>query len=332
MKIAITGGAGFIGSHLTKAYLDAGHDVFVIDNLLHGAHSNIDVRARFYHVDIRDSKVGTILQAERPDVVSHHAAHDDDGPMGNQVMADADIHVRGLLNVLRGCIDAFVKKFIFASGSHSMYGKVDSKLLPLDEDAPLHPQSAHDISQITGEYYVRHYTLHYGLQHTILRYASVYGAAEHTLAPHPANYFITMLLREQRPVISGSGNEIRDHVFIDDVVQANLLALRSGKNCTLHISSGRGCTLNQLYHMIAALLESKLHPLYTAEPRLMIPAITLDNDRARLLLGWHPRFTLSAGIQRTAQHLQECKELLTSREQRERYEVKKPVNSAFIHA
>ena len=145
MKIAITGGAGFIGAHLTRAYLDAGHNVLVIDNLAHGFRQDIDPRARFYQVDIRDEKLRTILQMERPDIVSHHAAQQTDLP-GEQALRDADLHIRGLLNVLDSCVNASVHKFIFASGGDSMYGHVASEALPVSEDMPL---SLHTILTIS---------------------------------------------------------------------------------------------------------------------------------------------------------------------------------------
>src|SRR3984893_19149807 len=121
MKIAITGAAGFIGAQVTKAYLDAGHDVLVIDSLLYGAHQVVDPRARFYQVDIRDGKLRTILQDERPEIVSHHASQKRFTASCEQAMADADVHIRGLLNVLDSCVNASVGKFIFASGGNNLY-------------------------------------------------------------------------------------------------------------------------------------------------------------------------------------------------------------------
>ena len=335
MKIAITGGAGFIGSHLTKAYLDAGHDVFVIDNLFYGMAHTIDERARFYHVDIRDNKVATILQKERPDVVSHHAARHDDEFMDEGIITDADVHVRGLLNVLESCIHASVKKFIFASGTHSMYGQVASDHLPLHEDAPLYPQNAYDISKVAGEWYVRYYSRHHSLEHTILRYADVYGPDEHNFSHHPLNYFITMLLQQKRPVIRGSGNEIHDHIFVDDVIQANIVALKHGGNCTLHISSNQGYTLNQLYALITALLDCKIKPLYIlgGGPHLETPALVLDNSLARHILGWFPQFTLHQGIRCSIPHSDESKDQPVLHKERPAQAIASPISpiATLIH-
>ena len=305
MKIAITGGAGFVGSHIVRAYLDAGHDVFVIDSLIAGSAQAVDPRARFYHLDIRDSKFQTVLRDERPDLLSHHAAQREYGPFpfGQSPLTDADIHIRGLLNVLDGCVNASIPKIIFASAGNSLYGCIDETThredtLPIiKEDAPLCPQRPFDISKVAGESYVRYYTLNYGLQHTILRYADIYGETNRELAQHPLTYFISMLLENRRPVIRGSGQDIRDHIFIDDVVRANLSALERGKNATIHISSGRGYTLNQFYCAAAQLLHSDLLPVYVSVPLSEPAAITLDNTLAQSLLGWRPQVQFSEGVQ-----------------------------------
>ncbi|GCE20414.1 NAD-dependent epimerase/dehydratase family protein [Dictyobacter kobayashii] len=306
MKIAITGGAGFVGSHLTAAYLNAGHDVFVIDSLATGSREAVDPRARFYQVDIRDGKLQQLLQCERPDIVSHHATQQHETGTGAHTLTDADVHVRGLINVLDSCVNASVRRIIFASGGNSMYGRVHADQLPVQEDTALYPRSAQDISKVAGEWYVRYYTQQYGLTHTILRYADIYGETNSTTLHHPLSYFIRMLMEQKRPIIRGSGNEMRDHIFIDDVIQANLQILKNierGENRTLHISSGQGYTLNQLYHMAAIIEESNIEPIYLSSPYLDSPSIIMDNTRARHLLGWQPTTTLSEGIRQAIAQL-----------------------------
>jgi UDP-glucose 4-epimerase len=300
MKIAVTGGAGFIGSHVTKAYLDAGHDVLVIDSLLYGSRRDIDPRARFYQVDIRDDEFGNILYHERPDIVSHHVSQRRFALLKEHLIADADVHVRGLLNVLESCVNASsVKKFIFASGGNTLYERTANTPLPIAEDSPLKPHNADDISKLTGEWYVHYYTQHYGLKHTILRYADVYG--EHTIQRehylyHPLTYFVYMLSQQHSPVIRGSGEEVRDHIFVDDVAQANVLALRKGENHVLNISSGQGHSLAQLFEMAATLLDSDMRPTYLSGPLEEPAPIVLDNARAQHVLGWKPEVSLTEGM------------------------------------
>jgi UDP-glucose 4-epimerase len=311
MKIAITGGAGFIGTHLTRAFLDAGHNVLVIDNLSHGTHHMIDPRARFYHLDIRDERLRTILQHERPDVVSHHVAQVwQDYPFA-RLLPDADVHIRGLLHVLQSCVEASVNKFIYISNGNSLYTPTDIETLPLPENASLQPQHPADISKATGEWYVRYFTRFYGLKHTIMRYADVYGEIDPlriASSAHPLSYFIMMLNEGRRPVIRGSGEEIRDHVYIDDVVNANLCALQRGENQTMHISSSHGYTQNQLYRMVALLMKSKIEPVYISSSLAATASVTLDNTLAQQKLGWQPQIGLSEGLRRMITVLGQRKE------------------------
>lgn len=313
MKIAITGGAGFIGAHVTRAYLDAGHDVLVIDNLAHGFRQDIDARARFYQVDIRDEKLRTILQKERPDIVSHHATQHTDLP-GEQALRDADMHIRGLLNVLDSCVNASVRKLIFASGGDSMYGHGSSESLPVSEDMPLSPYNSYDISKAAGEWYIRYYTRQHRLKHTILRYAHVYGDRGSVPTHHPLCYFLALLSEQRRPVIRGTGKEIHDHIFIDDVIQANICVLKLGDNCTLNISTGQGNSLNHLYSLATQALGCRLEPLYLAVPPVAAPPIILDNTQAQRILGWRPRVSLEEGVMHMAAQLRVRQEKLKARE------------------
>ncbi|HXR64694.1 MAG TPA: NAD-dependent epimerase/dehydratase family protein [Ktedonobacteraceae bacterium] len=300
MKIAIIGGAGFVGSHLTRAYLNAGHDVFVIDSLIHGTREAVDARARFYQLDLRDEKVQSVLQAERPDIVSHHAVQREQSLPGESSLIDADVHIRGLLNVLAGCVNAQVSKLIFASGGNSLYRRRPLQGLetasPISEDVeacPLYPQ---DISKLAGEWYVRYYAQQYRLPHLILRYADIYGEADEARARHPLTAFLTQLVRQRRPTIRGTDCDVRDHIFIDDVVRANLSALERGRNETLHISSAQGYSLKQFYHAATRALQSEIAPLYISATQGEPTAIVLDNRRAEQVLKWRPEIDFLKGV------------------------------------
>jgi UDP-glucose 4-epimerase len=330
MKIAITGGAGFVGSYLTTAFLDAGHDLFVIDSLVNCPDpciNSLDPRARFYHLDIRDERLHKILQMERPDVVSHHAGQPAQPFYGDRAMRDADVHIRGLLNVLDACVSASVGKFIFASNGNSLYRAMplseyaQQDYPALKEDAPLCPQRPGDISKVAGEWYVRYYTRAFALDHTILRYADIVGAAE-SIERHPVLYFATMLADQQRPIIRGSGQDMRDHVFLEDVARANLLALDAGRNSTLHVSSGHGYSPDTIFCAVAQHLASSLLPVYLSTEQAEPTAIVLDNTLAHRQLGWQPQVGFTDGIRRiveatlahrTPTHEQESREPVTER-------------------
>ena len=312
MKIAITGGAGFIGSHVARAYLDAGHDVFVIDTLVNGVRKAVDPRARFYHMDIRDGKLQILFQKERPDVVSHHAAQREYVLPGERSLADADVHVRGLLNVLDSCVSASVGKFIFASGGNALYERVGTERLAVGvtatENSPLCPQRPQDISKVAGEWYVRYYGSQYRLKYTIFRYADVYGETDAEMMQHPLSYVVQMLLAGQRPIIRGAAHEVRDHIFIDDVVRANLCVLEGSQNQTLHISSGQGYDLEQFYRAAADLLHSEIEPVYM--PGSQGPgsswetsAVILDNQLAWRMLGWRPEVDFAEGVRCAVERL-----------------------------
>ena len=313
MKIAITGGAGFVGSHLTRAYLDAGHDVLVIDNLAHGSRQNVDERARFYQVDVRDGKVREILQLERPDVVSHHVAQCAATFLDASLLVDADVQLRGLLNVLDGCISASVTKFIYASNGTTLYRPMPitasslSELHIVSEDDPVCPQHSNDISKLAGEWYVRHFARNYGLEYTILRYAQIYGdsdsEARDEQAQHPVTYFANMLSQARRPVIRGSARDVRDHIYIGDVARANLRALNLGRNSTLHISLGKGYSLDYLFKAAAAHFSSDLLPVSIGSAGTEPTALVLDNTRARQQLDWQPQVDITEGIKRAVDTL-----------------------------
>lgn len=308
MKIAMIGGAGFIGSHIVKAYLDAGHDLFIIDSLINGSQKAVDGRARFYQLDIRDTKLQTILQRERPDIVSYHVVQRERRslPLEELALADADVHIRGLINVLDSCVGASVSKIIFASGGNSLYGRLrqpEPGHRVVNEHAPLCPQRPSDISKVAGEWYIRYYTRQFGLTHTILRYADVYGETDISLAHHPVSYFVYTLAQEGRPTIRGVADEIHDHIFIDDVVAANINALTYGCNATVHISSGCGYTLNQLYQAVACHFQTATPPVYISNTLVEASSSILDNTLARQALKWQPSIDLTLGVQRAVERL-----------------------------
>jgi UDP-glucose 4-epimerase len=301
MKIVVVGGTDFIGSHLVKTYLDAQHEVVLIDTIPDRSQYSIDIRARSYTVVLHDSQMGTILQQERPELVSYHAGHLYDLISGEQHAQTGDL--QSLLNVLEGCVSARVGKIVFAVAGNNLYGRLEEEQLPASEDMPLCSRSAHGVAMIASEWYVRNYTQQYGLKHTILRYADVYGEEDSAYIHHPLTHFVRALAQQQSPLIEGTGDEIRDAIFIDDVVRANLSVLERGDNETFNISSGRGSTLNQLYRVVAKLLGSERQPVHVPGGLDRGSSIVLDNSRARAVLGWQPQVTLYEGVQEAIRRL-----------------------------
>lgn len=307
MKIAMIGGAGFVGSHLTRAYLNAGHDVFVIDSLVHGIREAIDQRARFYHLDVRDGKLQAVLQAERPDVVSHHVVHREHSLPCEGSLIDADVHIRGLLNVLDSCVNAQVSKLVFASSGNSLYRRRPLQgietTMPVTEDVEACPLCPQDISKLAGEWYVRYYAQQYRLPYLILRYADIYGEVDPVRAWHPLTSFLSQLVRQRRPTIRGTDRDVRDHIFIDDVVRANLCALERGYNETVHVSSAQGYSLKQFYHAAARILQSDIPPVYVSASQAEPTAIILDNRRACQVLKWQPEVDFLKGVNLAVERL-----------------------------
>jgi UDP-glucose 4-epimerase len=267
----------------------------------------VDKRARFYQVDIRDSKLQSILQAERPDIVSHHAVQREQNLPCEGSLIDADVHIRGLLNVLESCVHAQVKKLIFASGGNSLYRRVPLQGAetpgPIGEDVEPYPLYPQEITKLAGEWYVRYYARQYRLPYLILRYADIYGEADAALARHPLTMLLSQLVRQCRPTIRGTDRDVRDHIFIDDVVRANLCALERGRDETLHISSAQGYSLKQFYHTAARLLQSELAPLYISPSQEEPTAIILDNRRAGQILRWQPEIDFLKGVNLAVERL-----------------------------
>jgi UDP-glucose 4-epimerase len=234
MKILVTGGAGFIGSHVVDAYLELGHEVVVVDNLSSGSIENLNPKAKFYKMDIRDSDIEDLFKNEKPDIVNHHAAQMDVRKSVEDPIYDADVNIIGSLNLLQNCIRYGVKKFIFASTGGAIYGEQD--YFPADEEHPTRPLSPYGVAKLTVEKYLYFYKEVHGLNYVVLRYANIYGPRQN---PHGeagvVAIFTSKMLKGEQPVINGDGFQTRDYTFVGDVVRANVLALNYDKvRCLQH--------------------------------------------------------------------------------------------------
>jgi UDP-glucose 4-epimerase len=297
VKALVTGGAGFIGSHIVDLLLDEGHDVAVADNLIGGRRTNVHPDVRFYAEDIGSAEFRQVVRFEKPEVVFHQAAQMSVKRSTDDPVYDAQVNVLGLLNVLEACVANNVRKVIFAS-SGATYGNPD--YLPLDEIHPLRPASPYGITKMVAEHYLAYYAADRGLQFTALRYGNVYGPRQdaHGEAGVIA-IFTTQLLAGRTPVIHWDGEQVRDYVYVGDVARANLLAARAGDGGRYCIGTGVGTTVNTLYAEICRGLAVDVAPERAARRAGDLRAAYFDTRRAREDLGWQPGWTLRAGLEQT---------------------------------
>ena len=303
MKILVTGGAGFIGSHVVDAYLAAGHEVAVIDNFSTGNEHNLNSGARLHRVDLREpSAISSLVSTFRPDVVNHHAAQAEVPRSVEDPAFDAQVNLIGGINLLKACVDHGVKKFIFISTGGALYGEPD--VVPCDEDHPVRPLSPYGTSKFCFEQYLGTFQRTFGLEHTVLRYSNIYGPRQDFQSEEGRviAIFASRML-EGRPVtIDGDGEQARDMLYVGDVAVANLAALDRGANGTYHVSSGYAVTVSDLFRKLAILTDYAQQPQHGPRRRGDVYRIALDNSRAQRELGWKPAVQLEEGLSSTVEY------------------------------
>ena len=306
MKILVTGGGGFIGSHVVDAYLAAGHEVAVLDNLTTGREDNINRAAQTFRADVRDlAQVASAIASFKPEVVNHHAAQAEVPKSVADPGYDASINVVGGLNVLKACVDNGVSKVIFSSTGGALYGEPD--IVPADEDHPVRPLSPYGTSKFAFEQYLGTFERTFGLRYTVLRYANVYGARQdfHAEEGRVIAIFASRMIEGKPVTIDGDGSQSRDMLHVGDVAIANLAALDKGSGGTFHISSGIPVTVNDLFRKLALLTEYKQQPRFGPARKGDVYRIALDNTRAKKQLGWQPRILLEEGLRLTVDYFRE---------------------------
>lgn len=305
----VTGGAGFIGSHVVDALLAAGHAVVVVDNLAGGKIEHVNPAARFYELDICAPELEDVFRAEKIDVVNHHAAQIDVRRSVAAPGEDARVNIQGLLNILENCLRYGVKGVIFASSGGVVYG--EPATLPVAEDYPKGPLSPYGVSKLASEYYLYCFARVHGLPYVALRYANVYGPRQDPSGEAGVvAIFGRKMLRRETPTIYGDGEQLRDYVYVGDVVRANLLALdrlfhrevpSSLDDRAYNIGTGRGTSVNELFAMLAEITGYTGRPVHAPARPGELKKIYLDVARARRELGWEPEIDLRQGLSLTVQ-------------------------------
>lgn len=303
MRIIVTGGAGFIGSHIVDAYLAAGHDVLVLDSLWEhggGRRANVPLGVSFVHMDIRDEGIARILHEFKPDVVSHHAAQHSVAISSRDPKFDAEVNVVGLLNVLDASVKAGVKKVIFAS-SGATFGTPAK--FPITESTPQVPTSPYGITKMVAEHYLRFFKEEKGLDFTALRYGNVYGPRQDPNGEAGVvSIFIGKFLKHEGVRIDWDGEQTRDYVYVKDVANANLLALEKGSGGAYVIGTNQKTSVNTIYKTLVEI--SGFEAPTTPGPKRAGDArdAQFDPALAKKELGWTPATKLIDGMRETYEY------------------------------
>lgn len=296
MRILVTGGAGFIGSHLVDMYIKLGHDVSIVDDLSTGKISNLNPQATFYQLDIRSKKLQEVFEKERPEIVNHHAAQIDVRKSVADPINDAEINILGTINLLQNSIEYGTKRFLFASSGGVVYG--EPKYLPADLDHPVSPLSPYGASKLSIEYYLKIYKELHGLSYAAMRYGNVYGPRQD---PHGeagvVAVFSNKILSGQPLTIFGTGEQIRDYIYVNDVVQANAELSFSDINGSFNIGTGIGTSVNKLHELFCDITSQDIEIIRAAPRKGELERIFLKHSGE--LFGWKPVMNSQNGLKIT---------------------------------
>jgi len=303
MRILVTGGAGFIGSHIVDQCVAAGHEVAIVDSLWEeggGKGENLSPKARFFHADITDeARLQSIFDEIRPEVVSHQAAQHSVAISTRDPRLDARVNVLGLLNVLTNCTRAGTRKIIFAS-SGATYGT--PARLPIDEEVPQRPESPYGITKMVAEYYLRYWQEANNLTYTALRYGNVYGPRQDPNGEAGVIAIFAKRFLDHKAVrIDWDGEQKKDYVYVEDIARANLLAIEHGDNDIFCLGTGRAASVNELYQVLAKITGYKPEVVRAPKRPGDIYLAYFDYSKAERVLGWKPQVTLEEGIEKTVE-------------------------------
>ncbi|MCD4783602.1 MAG: NAD-dependent epimerase/dehydratase family protein [Candidatus Eremiobacteraeota bacterium] len=298
MNIVVTGAAGFIGSNVADAYIKAGHNVIIIDDLSSGNRENVNKKAEFHHLNINDPKVEDIFKNNKIDVVNHHAAQIDVRKSVADPVFDATSNVLGIIRLLEYCRKYDVPRFIFSSTAGAIYG--EPEYIPADEKHPIRPLAPYGVSKFCGERYIQYYHDLFDQDYVILRYPNVYGPRQD---PHGeagvVAIFSGLLLEGKQPKIFGSGEATRDYLFVGEIVRANLIVLDKGTNKLMNLGTGIETSVNDLFGKMRDIIGADVEAIHMPDRPGEVQGISIDASFAKKTIGWQTKITLEEGLART---------------------------------
>ncbi len=298
MKIAITGGAGFIGSHIADSYIAAGHDVVILDNFSSGKRENVNELARVIEADITSADIDLIFKNEKFDVVNHHAAQIDVRVSVNNPQLDAKLNILGGINVYETAAKYKVKKIIFASSGGTVYGEQTE--FPATETHPTNPCSPYGIAKLVNEHYLFYYKKQYGVDYVALRYGNVYGPRQN---PHGeagvVAIFASKLLEGLQPIINGKGKQTRDYVYVTDVARANVLALREHAHGIYNVGTGEEVDVNTIFRKLRDTVNPQCEEIHGEAKSGEQQRSVISYQKIYDELGWKPQMDFTAGLKQT---------------------------------
>lgn len=305
MKIVITGGAGFIGSHIVDCFVREAHEVYVIDNLSHGDRKNVAERAKFIQMDIRDEGIEELFQKIGPDAVVHQAAQISVSKSLQDPLEDEKINIMGTLNLLEASRKAGVKKFVYPSTA-AVFG--EPQYLPIDEEHPTDMISNYGASKYAAEQYIKLYHRLYKMGYTIFRYSNVYGPRQDSTGEGGViSIFCEKMLKEERPSIFGDGKQTRDFVYVEDIARANLLAALSEQNGLYNLCTNTRISVNEVFEIIKKEIGFQDGPIYAGERKGDILHSYMSFEKMKKDFGWEPTCSFEKGISNTVDYYRrEC--------------------------